>query len=133
MRRYSAVRPLEPKEAHSSRRSPVMAAWPAASSRVAFGAEAGGVPGAVGVVGVVGFVGVVCVGAGGAAAILVRRVLVPPAVLTLIDAWEPERAVAVPAVSVPERRTTFLALLETRLHATLPTLADFGGGGGVNG
>src|SRR3954447_22380789 len=88
IRRYSAV--TEPNEAHSSRRSPVMAAWPAASLRVASGADGGGVLGAAGggvlgaagAAGVVGVAGVVPVGdwAGGAGATLARRVFVPLAV-----------------------------------------------------
>src|ERR1700754_4278649 len=110
MRRYSEYSPLV--LVHSSRRSPVMACCPAASLRVAFGA--GGVAGApaVGAVGVVPVVGCVCVFGVAAGVTLVRRVLVPAPVLSLMAALEPERIVAVSAVSVPERSTTFFAALD---------------------
>ena len=121
-RRYSAVRPLEPNEYHSSSRSPAIAAWPAASSRVASGCEGGGVPGAVGAVR-----SGRCRGAsGGAPATFARSVLVPERDVTRILAFEPLRRVASAAGIDFDLNVATLRVVVERLSESEPTFTDRG-------
>src|SRR3954451_9684955 len=130
IRRYSAVRPLAPNDAHSSSRSPpASAAWPAASLRVSWawpivpGAGAGGA-------------GVVCpgsFGAGGSAPALQRTVFVPARVVTVIEIFLPASASICAAGRAAERHVLTLPFCEPRLSLIEPTFTRFGLVLAVNG
>src|SRR4051812_15597898 len=130
IRRYSAVRPLAPNDAHSSSRSPpAIAAWPAASLRASCawpivpGAGAGG----AGVAGPGSF------GAGGSAPASPRTVFVPARVVTLIEIFLPASASICAAGRAAERHVLILPFCETRLSLIEPAFTLLGLVAAVNG